>query len=161
MDHEEYNGLLGGVIRNFQSLEFLLRLFLGGNEFFQLPLRRTKEGDTLPECQFTDWDSLGQLMAGANRRFLRLGLTQRIDPSLVKVRDAFAHGRVFAPEDEEYNILFKFGRPRHGKIRIEARYTLDEETLRDFLGRTADAIEMVAAAQKGHDWQPDLSDRLP
>jgi len=160
VDYTERTALLGGVVGNFQALEFLLRLFLGGeNEMFRLPLKRAKEGDTLPECQFTDWSSLGQLIGKANVRFLRLGLPQRLDTSLSNVRDALAHGRVFSPENEPDALLFKFSHPKRGRVTVEARYTLDDKTLTDFRGRTSDAIEMVAAGAGGRPWQPDLSER--
>ena len=159
MDFDTRTKLLGEVLGNFQSLEFLLRLFLGKEEFFRLPLRRVKPGDTLPECAFTDWDSLGQLIARVNSQFLKLGLPQRIDPSLVKVRDALAHGRVFMPADEDVVLLFKFGRPRKGRVTVETKYVLTEDMMGGFRGRVSDAIEMVGAALDGNPWHPDLSAR--
>jgi hypothetical protein len=107
---------LGGLVASFQSLEFLLRLFLQklpsarplgiphGTDVYSYPV-----GTELPESELTSYDSLGQLIDKYNAEMRRRGHLQ-IDPTLVEIRDALAHGRVSAGTiDENLRLLNSTG----------------------------------------------------
>jgi hypothetical protein len=114
---------LGGLIGNFQSLEFLLRVYLYKNhkeqstglpygiDFNVLPI-----GNELPESYLTNFDSLAVLIKKFNFLAQQHG-SHTIDLSLVDVRDALAHGRVSTTTEAPMRLL-KFSKPRAGKVAL-------------------------------------------
>jgi hypothetical protein len=116
---------LGGLIGNFQSLEFVLRAFLHkqpnarplgapyGTDIYLSPV-----GTTLAESDITSFDSLGQLIDKYNVVAASRNLPN-VDRTLVDIRDALAHGRVSAPAESERLRLIKYGRPSNGRVRVE------------------------------------------
>src|SRR5919109_181539 len=102
MTLDEHAKHLGGLVGNFQSLEFVLRAFLQGlptarpigipqgTDIYSFPV-----GAELSENELTSYDSLGDLIDKFNAEMKRRGLSG-IDPKLVE-GDALAHGRVSAP----------------------------------------------------------------
>ena len=101
MDMDKHALALGKLVGNFQSLEFALRAFLLNDEvalgkvvLHSPNLNDMNEGDVVRLNAFTDYDNLGQLIDRYNShtKILSAGLT--IDKTLVRVRDAIAHGRV-------------------------------------------------------------------
>ena len=64
-------------------------------------------GTDLPENEFTGYDTLGQLIDKYNDQATRRGL-QLVDKTLVEIRDALAHGRVSAAEQNDNLKLLNF-----------------------------------------------------
>ncbi len=148
---------LGGLLGNFQSLEFVLRVYLNslpGARPFGLPpgtdLYLFPVGSDLPENDFTSWDSLGQLITKFNGEMKKKG-RDAIDVALVEVRDALAHGRVSTSNPEETLRLIKFDKPKNGRVRV----TFNEAMSADWFARqTASVLEaislvMAAGAETG------------
>ena len=57
-------------------------------------------GEWVPETPLANYDTLAQVMKKVNSEFQARGLSNRVDESLVKLRDALAHGRVPADVPE-------------------------------------------------------------
>jgi hypothetical protein len=135
MTVDEHCKQLGGLLGNLQSLECCLRIFLHhlpdarplgvpfGTDIYTLPV-----GSDLPENELTSYESLGELIARYNREVLAHRAREQIDPALVIVRDALAHGRVSTNEENQPMRLLKFDRPRAGRVRI----TFNEEMTMDW-----------------------------
>lgn len=43
----------------------------------------------------------------------------RVDESIVGLRDALAHGRVFSYEPSPPSVLLKFSKPKNGYVKVE------------------------------------------
>jgi hypothetical protein len=124
MTIDEHAKQLGQLLGNFQSLEFILRAFLQalpsarplgiphGTDIYVFPV-----GTELPENELTSFDSLGKLIEKFNAEMSVRGFSG-IDPRLVEIRDALAHGRVSSASVDDDLRLLKFDRPVNGKVRV-------------------------------------------
>jgi len=149
MEPDEHKRQLGGLIGNFQSLEFVLRAFLQGlttsrpigiprgADIYSFPV-----GTELPENELTSYDSLGQVIQKFNTEMKRRGLAE-IDPTLVEVRDALAHGRVSAASMSDGLRLLKFDRPVNGRVRVVFNEKLTEAWFANQKKRVYDAVQLV------------------
>lgn len=144
----DYACQLGRVIANLHALEFVLRAFLYESVGPQDPGIRfdlLSQGDEVPENPLTNYDSLGTVIGKVNQRLEQLGRAERIDSSLVDVRDAFAHGRMVAALREGPVKLVKFGKPLAGRVRVTASVDLTPAWLPRQIKRTHAEIEKVVA----------------
>jgi hypothetical protein len=94
---------LGRLVGNFQSLELVIRTFLYSRRDpphrgfrFRKSMSHLKPGDEVPGNAYTSFDTLGQLIGRFNRIAAKRFPAMAIDPSIVTVRDALAHGRVWS-----------------------------------------------------------------
>jgi hypothetical protein len=124
MTEDEHKRQLGGLMANFQALEFILRAFLQGLPTarpigipFGTDIYSFSVGTELPENEMTSYDSLGKLIERFNAEMKRRGLAE-MDPKLVEIRDALAHGRVSAASPSDNLRLLKFDRPVNGRVRV-------------------------------------------
>lgn len=125
MDSQEYAALLGQVIVNLQALEYLLRAFLYANadpSHSPLPPGKTPEsyvvGEEVPVNALTDYDSLSRLISRYNRAVRASHRHLLLDPSVVELRDALAHGRVSADHPGDNPVLVKFQKPSGGRTKV-------------------------------------------
>jgi hypothetical protein len=130
---------VGKIVMNLQTFEFSLRLFL--HESVGTPDRSFSfEGlavdEMVVENALTNYDSLADLIGKTNRRLKELGISERIDSSLVGVRDSIAHGRVMALHPTGPFRLLKFSRPRAGKVQVRTAVELTKEWLAQQIERT-------------------------
>lgn len=148
MDTENHAKELGGLIGNLHSLEFIIRLCLAqrsesvardtyGDEFREMPA-----GTIVPESDLTDFASLGQLIERFNKCY-GVADSQPIDPSLVRLRDAIAHGRVFAGPESTHMRIIKFERPKGGQARIAYNEVMSDRWFLENKARVRDAIHTV------------------
>lgn len=144
---------LGAVFANLQSLEFVLRLFLyrrrsRPHAFFRRGQNLTglSVGAVLPENAVTDYDSLSDLITRYNTIARRSFAGFEIDHTLVTLRDALAHGRVFLPKTGLELRLLKFTRPRHRKVRVNFAAALTVEWLAAQNARVVREITKIHAA---------------
>src|SRR5260370_28215351 len=107
-----YSEGLGKTIANLQSLEFLLRLFLHNTQqpeptWLEKGPTDMAVGDIVAETPLTDWSSLGVLI---DRYNASIGgrPSLRVSKSVVDLRDALAHGRMFMTDMTSAPILIKF-----------------------------------------------------
>ncbi|MBN1943913.1 MAG: hypothetical protein JW849_11520 [Phycisphaerae bacterium] len=123
-----------------QSLELVIRLFLNETENSQhvpINLGQLKEGDEVQSTPFTNYDSLSVLIEKINSKLKELNRDERIDDSLVKLRDAIAHGRLLSsspqrPQSpEDHFKLYKFSREdTNHMVRVEVAVDISLEELK-------------------------------
>lgn len=154
MTMDEHAKQLGQLLGNFQSLEFILRAFLQGlpsarpvgipygTNIYSFPV-----GTELPESELTSYDPLGKLIEKFNAEMSTRGLSG-IDPKLVEVRDALAHGRVSAASVDDNLRLLKFDRPVNGRVRVVFNERLTEAWFASQKKRVYEAIQFVAKNTK-------------
>lgn len=150
MTLEEYTFGVGKLIVNLHSFEFALRAFLwnreGGSSWAFL--ESLCEGDTVPENAFTNYDTLGQLIikynAFVSSRFPNL----QINPSLVDLRDALAHGRVASSVPSPPLRLLKFGKPAGGNVNVTHSIVVDDAWLSEQKTRVRLQLEKIMEADQ-------------
>ena len=149
MDSSSYISSLGALIANLHSFEMALRGYLA-LRFDGDALAPTQEWDTLEvgdfvtETPFTDFSSLGTLIASYNA-IAPAG--HQVDPSIVDLRDALAHGRFFNPSATFPLRLLKFARPVGGRAQVTWAATVDDAWLSLQRQRVFDALASVAKPQ--------------
>ena len=138
---------LGKIILNLQSLEFTLRLFLyetqklGGSkpeDYANLTV-----GKWVSENPLTSYDTLGQLISKVNTELQNRGLQEKVDISLVDIRDALAHGRFLANQPNGPYRLFKFSRPKNGKVQVTVSLEMDSHWFADQIRGTLAEINKI------------------
>lgn len=151
MDTQQHAFHLGGLIGNLQSLEIAMRLALAqlpgsvvkdtyGDDFRNAPV-----GTRVPISNLSSYASLRELINAFNIAFTP---ATRLDLSLVTLRDALAHGRVFAgPCEEEFRIV-KFAKPSKGALEVAVEYSavMNEAWFIENKTRVRSAMETVATA---------------
>ena len=148
MKPEWVRATVGTIVTNLQSLEFAVRLFLSqsvGPADPNLHIDRLKTGDTVAEGHLTNYDSLREVIRKANDRLAELGAPERVDESLVEIRDAFAHGRVFALQPDGPYRLVKFDRPKDGTVEVVAILELTRERLKLEVERSGNEVLKVVS----------------
>jgi hypothetical protein len=97
----------------------------------------------------TNFASLGWLITEYNAK---LNAEERdtfmLDDSSVRVRDAFAHGRLTAPAKQFPLTLWKFGPVKSGRVPIEYNQVLAIEWLDDTWKKIHNQKELVDACSK-------------
>ncbi len=154
---ENYCRDLGKVIGNLSSLELMVRLFLHNVEFNrygspppEVDLDKIEVGDVVPENYFSNYDSLGDLI----KKYNSLVSSQKVlelcvDETIVKLRDAFAHGRVLSQQPELALQLYKFEKPsRKHQVRVEQIANLTESELKRYIHYSLEQINKVEKACK-------------
>ena len=133
----EYSEVVGKILANLQSIEFSIRLYLHNTQdsasvHLQQDLAALRVGEMVPENSLTDYASLGQLI---DRYNLCTKPELAVDRSLVDLRDALAHSRMFLPSVAGAPILLKFDRPVGGKARVSFAQTSSSAWLADNIRR--------------------------
>jgi len=119
---------IGSIVGWLQSIEFLLRWWLarhGGHDIV-LP---THLGQVMESTPITDYRSLGQLVSAYNGQLSAEEAAYCLDPQIVEIRDAHAHGRSLAIEGENFLTLYRFSPPRDGKVTTIGMKALTPEVL--------------------------------
>ncbi len=148
---------IGCLVTNLQSLEFVLRLMLEsvdrdiGEASMSVTLPFLSPNDHVPEAPMTDYDSLRALVEKANRVLKSRDIPHRVDPRVVELRDALAHGRVLCLRPDPPFSVVKFGKPHGGRVRVVARYDMTEEWFKEEIERTFRELDgaIVAARKMG------------
>jgi hypothetical protein len=151
MDLSEHATMMGRLLVSFQCLEYALRAFLYEcSDPPHEPLARGTDlnsmtfGDVVGENAITRWDSLTHLIKRYNRAISDGQLA--IDPSLVDLRDALAHGRMAASLSEGNFALLKFTRPYAGRVEVGFREELSREWMENQIKRVLAECEKVGRA---------------
>lgn len=117
---------LGRLVGTFQSLELVIRTFLYSRRDpphrgfrFRRSMSHLKAGNQVPDNAYTCFDTLGQLIGRFNRIVAKRFPANAIDPSVVMVRDALAHGRVWSDVAGPPLHLLKFSRPKGGVAQVK------------------------------------------
>ena len=151
MTGDEHCKLLGKLVGNLQSLEFILRAFLQelpsarpigiayGTGVYAFPV-----GTELPESELTSYDSLRDLIKSFNAEMQTRGLPT-IDQTIVELRDALAHGRVSSCTPDESMRLLKFSKPCKGFVRVVFNEQMTTDWFRIQIKRVLEAVLAVYA----------------
>jgi hypothetical protein len=103
-----------------------------------------KPGDQVPENAYTSFDTLGQLIRRFNRIVAKRFPARAIDPSIVTVRDALAHGRVWSDLPGPPLHLLKFAKPKGGVAQVEFAQVMSVEWLNAQTQRVQSELMKVA-----------------
>jgi hypothetical protein len=120
---------VGAIVTNLQALETVLRYFL-------LRLRKQeadfpKVGDRKAKKTYlTRWIALDKLIRNYNKALNDSEKEFKVDKEVVRIRDAFAHGRLVTPNVIPAH-LWKFGRPKNGHVEVEFCEELTAEWLKN------------------------------
>jgi len=161
VDSGDVSASLGKIMGNLHSLEFVMRLFL--HEAQRAPGIQTASGfeetvgQWVPENSITNYDTLGQVIAKINSELQARGSTDRIEESMIELRDALAHGRILANWPPGPFRLVKFSKPRDAKVQVVFSVTMTPEWLAEQVRRThAEILKVVEAGRAlGFDCFPD------
>lgn len=147
--------MMGKLLMSFQCLEYALRAYLyercdppheplpPGND-----LNTMTFGDVVPENAITRWDSLTHLIRRYNRSIDDGKLA--VDPGLVDLRDALAHGRIASSFSEQNFTLIKFTRPYAGRVEVGFLQELSKEWMEKQIARIlAECVKVGIAAGSG------------
>jgi hypothetical protein len=141
VDYDKYAANLGKIVANLHALEFSIRIFMCDihRENYTLP----HAGDTMvPLSHLTNFDTLGQLIQKYNACLLPNERQYEVDPEIVGIRDAIAHGRAVGIQG--VFTLYKFGRPNHvGMVPVEFSQELDHVWVNDTLKNTDAFLENI------------------
>ncbi len=150
--------LLGKLVGNLQSLEALLRVFLvkrgSKRRGVALPhpsFGKLAVGDYVPEDEFTNFDSLGDLIKKYNADVSSLDPSLQVDASVVPLRDLLAHGRIGADVPDEARLtIIKFDKPVGGKVRVMAAALMDDAWFEANTALVRDQLLTVHRALESH-----------
>lgn len=148
MDNRVHAENLGGLLGNLHSLEFTIRLCLAQQpgspacNRYTDDFRNAPVGTQISDSEMSNFATLGQLIKKFNDIFRQSGAT--VDPSIVDLRDALAHGRVFAGPDDNYFRIIKFEKPVNGKARVSYNQVMTEAWFTESKRRVSEAVTTVA-----------------
>jgi hypothetical protein len=141
---------LGRLVGHLQSLEFFLRTFLFIDQ--GLPFMKDMDavvvGETLDENPMTDWRQLKQLVKDYNAVVEPKAPALVVLPIVADIRDALAHGRVYARKAGAPARLLRFSKPKNGKVQVENADTLDRKTLGKWSVTVFAMLDRVLDARK-------------
>jgi hypothetical protein len=150
-DDDWYATALGKLLANLQSLEFVIRnalydQFARPDNALRGSLDSLAIGDEVPVNPFTDYSSLPELIHRYNDS--RSSGEQRVDPTVIELRDALAHGRISGPVGSAHFSVVKFEKPKDGTTRVAFVAELTPEWLRQQRRRVAAEIQKVLRTRK-------------
>ena len=133
----EYSEVVGKILANLQSLEFSIRLYLHNTQDsdsvrLKRDITSLTVGEEVPENSLTDYSSMGPLIDRYNEC---VASDLAVDRTLVDLRDALAHSRMFLPDIESAPILLKFQKPANGKTKVSFVQVSSSEWLERCIGR--------------------------
>ena len=148
-----YSEGLGKTLANLQSLEFLLRLFLHNTQhpepkWLEKGPTEMVVGDIVAETPLTDWSSLGVLIDRYNGAVGEQS-PLKVSRSVVDLRDALAHGRMFMPSMDEPPVLIRFEKPSGGRTRVIFRASAAEWLYQALQDVHAETAKVQAALNEG------------
>lgn len=130
MDRYKYAALLGMLISHLQSLEFLLRtaLYRHSNPGVSLQdIDAMTVGQSVAVDNFTNYDSLSELINKYNNTIATSGSFKKIDEDVVLIRDALCHGRISSPHPSKPMRIIKFDRPSNNSVLVAFSEVMDEK----------------------------------
>lgn len=125
---------LGELQAKLLSLEYWLRTFLFRHARlpFMPGLDSIAVGDVIEENPFTNYDQLSALIDKYNEAVRPQHEALVIDPRVIEIRHALAHGRIHRKSKESQPLLLKFSKPEKGRVYAETVVTLDPVKLRSW-----------------------------
>ena len=115
MDVNEYTQLIGAIVTNLQALESVLRYFSMGHKAKEVEFPKIGTAEAT-ENALTSYTFLSVLIDQFNNSLMPGEQHFKVDRQVVEIRDAIAHGRLLASEQQPPFRLWKFGRPKKGRF---------------------------------------------
>jgi hypothetical protein len=154
MEEKDHINGVGSIVLNLQALESLLRGFLV--EKYGQCSAFPKMGDKVAcRSYLTNFVSLGDLIKDYHRCLEDHERKHRIDESVVLIRDALAHGRLFVRGNDPkppYE-LWKFGMANEGKMPVEFSETLTQDWLKSMWLLIDGECQKVVECSKGRGYR--------
>ena len=147
MDDNESSRLMGAIKMNLLGLETLLRSFLlkYSGDTATYKLFDLEDGDEISEDEFTNFDTLRQLISKYNQRIPNQ--KYMLDKTnILLLRDALAHGRALSKETNTPFWLIKFSSSKYGKVEVEYFEEMSIHWFHKNVQFIADAIDKVEKA---------------
>lgn len=145
---------LGKLVVNQHSLEVLLRAYLlktGSGDTGKKPYWDLVVGEEVDDDEFSNYDSLRQLVAKYNEQIASEDTSLLVDARVVEIRDLIAHGRVAGTTADTSTLkILKFERPAGGKARVAACVWMDDTWFDSGIALFRDQILKVAKAIESH-----------
>lgn len=136
---------IGKIVINLKSLEFSLRLILDRLQNLDgstnIDLMDLTIGEWVSENYFTNYDTLNQLIKKVNSELASRGLSERVDDSIVELRDAIAHGRVLALNPEGPYRMVKFSQSKDNKVQVVVSLDITKDWLSHQISRTNNEVQ--------------------
>jgi len=150
--HAEY---LGRLITNLHTLETTIRDFLltaseglKSSTKHAQNLRNLRIGQSVPLNPFTSYDDLRTLIIKYTKFVKTTADELIVDENIVNLRDAIAHGRVFAFEPSYPLVLLKFSKPKSGQVKVEFNATMTPEWFDTNIKRAKTELSKVMEASR-------------
>lgn len=137
---------IGKIIINLQTFEFGLRLFLHetiGPKDPSVQLDKLSVGDRVRETPITNYDMLGQVIKKVNKQLHILGKNDKIDESLVQLRDSIVHGRAMSQSPNGILKLFKFKKQIGGFVEVDTSVDLTPQWLSSQVTRVHQEMQKI------------------
>jgi hypothetical protein len=153
MNGDDHLAGLGKVTGNFHALEHVLRVFLCEAKGEQLEYP-SSTASSVVETHLTNRDSLKPITDEYNDALGPTEQQHRVDPTVVDIRDALAHGRIASAIESFPVTLFKFGKKdATSKILVERVDVLDETWFENKRALVRKQIDAVVACSKGRSYK--------
>jgi hypothetical protein len=141
---------IGKIELNLRSLEFALRLLLhdihdikeGKNETV-FNLMKVSINEHVPENYLSNYDTLAQLIKKVNFSLKDRNLPERIDYSIVILRDTLAHGRILANHPEGPYRIIKFSKAKDAMVQVESVFDITPEWLASQVKKTENEMQKM------------------
>lgn len=127
----EHPALLGRLQGSLHTLEMMLRLFILRHEGkpFSTKYFEAEAGSTLTVDEFTDGDTVGDLVARFNEIAATAEEMQAVDRSVVDLAAALSRGRIAILRDGTPPRLLKLSAPHDGVVDVEFAATMSASWL--------------------------------
>jgi hypothetical protein len=144
---------LGKVIGNLHALAHVLRVFLceANGEKLEYP---SSTSSSVVENHLTNFKSLRPIINEYNNSLQPTERQYWVDPTVVDIRDALAHGRIASRIKEFPVTLFKFGaKDATGKIPVDRVDVLDDRWFADKRAFVLKQIDAVMECSKSRSYK--------
>lgn len=129
MKAEDHAQWVGAIVTNLAALETVLRRFLVEARRQDAPFPRAGDRDA-KKSYLTSYLMLDEIIK-KYRNTLRADEAKfQVDTKVVRIRDAFAHGRMVTEKGLPFH-LWKFGRASRGRVPVEFSKELTVEWLKE------------------------------
>ncbi len=124
---------IGKIIVNLHSLEFALRSFLWNHQNStdlknrHNTILQLKVGQEVPADAFSNYDTLNELIKKFNEIVRQVDSKFSLDQSIVDLRDALAHGRIWAEDRQLPMQLVKFAKENKGMVKVTHVELINDE----------------------------------
>jgi hypothetical protein len=128
LESKDHTQWVGAIVTNLQALETVLRYFL--LRLYKQEVHFPKIGDMeAKKTYLTRFMSLGTLIKNYNKALDEVEKQFKVDREVVRIRDAFAHGRLLTTKELPAR-LWKFGGSKNDLVNIEFCEELTVEWLK-------------------------------